>query len=262
MIPQIGFGVFQTKKGGTTVEAVKTALDLGYHMIDTAMIYGNERDVSDGFRNSGLDRDDVFITTKLWNDDIRASQTKQAFETSLKTMELDYVDMYLIHWPADGWQQAWDQMQELVEQHKVRAIGVCNFEQDQLEELLKHSSYKPAVNQIESSPQFTNQELIDYTQSQGVTVEAWSPLGGLNTKLIADQRLIEIGMKYGKSSSQVIVRWHIQRGVIPLPKSTSPSHIAQNIDVFDFELTPEEMHTISNLGLNQRVGASGHTFNF
>ncbi|RSX56171.1 glyoxal reductase [Bifidobacterium dolichotidis] len=261
-IPEIGFGVFQTKQGGTTVEAVKTALDCGYRHIDTAMIYGNEHDVADGIRNSGLDRSDVFVTTKLWNDDIRAGKTKEAFERSLKTMEFDYVDMYLIHWPADGWQQAWDEMQELYSEGRVKAIGVCNFEMDQLEELLKHSSIKPVVNQIESSPQFPNQELVDYTHEQGIAVEAWSPLGGLNTKLLSNQKLIDIGMKYGKSSSQVIVRWHMQRGVIPLPKSTSASHIAQNIDVFDFELTPEEMHEVSNLCINKRVGVSGHDFDF
>ncbi|BDR53182.1 glyoxal reductase [Bombiscardovia nodaiensis] len=255
-IPQLGLGVFQTQDGEETVNAVRWALQAGYRHIDTAMAYHNEASVGQGVRESGLKRREVFITTKLWNDDVRQGRTKQAFEESLDRLGTDYIDLYLIHWPVDGWQKAWEDMEELYSQRRVRAIGVCNFEQHHMEELHSISSLKPAVDQVESSPIFSNQELIDYCHRDlRVDVEAWSPLGGTGTHLLSNPQLEAIGSKYGKSPAQVVIRWHLQRGVIVIPKSTHQERIEQNFDVFDFELSPEDMQAIAALNTGKRVGS-------
>ncbi|BDR54811.1 glyoxal reductase [Bombiscardovia apis] len=262
-IPQLGLGVFQTPDGSETVDAVRWALQAGYRHIDTARAYKNEASVGQGIRESGLKRRDVFVTTKLWNDAIRAGRTRQAFEESLDLLGTDYIDLYLIHWPAQGWQKAWEAMEELYNERRVRAIGVCNFEQHHLEELHSISSLKPVVNQIESSPIFTNQELVDYCHGNlRVDVEAWSPLGGSGTHLLSNSKLAEIGEKYSKSAAQVVIRWHLQRGVIVIPKSTHQERIEQNFDVFDFELSDEDMAAIAALNTGKRVGADPNNFNF
>lgn len=262
-IPQLGLGVFQTSDGEETVDAVKWALQAGYRHIDTAKIYGNERSVGKGLRESGLKRREVFITTKLWNDDIRSGHTKQAFEESLDKLGTDYIDLYLIHWPAEGWQKAWEDLGEIYEQRMVRAIGVCNFEEHHLQELRAISSLKPVVNQIESSPIFTNKKLIDYCLGEYRTdVEAWSPLGGTGTNVLKDPRIIEIGQEYGKSAAQVIIRWHLQRGLIVIPKSIHKDRIQENYDVFDFTLTEEQMKVIESMDTGKRVGADPNNFDF
>ncbi|MBW3079944.1 aldo/keto reductase [Bifidobacterium saguinibicoloris] len=262
VIPQVGLGVFQTPDGETTVNAVTAALEAGYRHIDTAMIYGNEASVGEGLRRSGVPRDDVFVTTKLWNDDIRARRGRDAFEESLDRLGLDYVNLYLIHWPADGWNQAWDDLQAIYATGRAKAIGVSNFERHHLEELLAHTDVRPAVDQIESSPQFANRELIDFAHAQGIDVEAWSPLGGTGGDLLADPRLKEIGERYGKSAAQVVIRWHIQRGVVVLPKSTHAERIRQNIDVFDFTLTDADMAAIDAIDTGKRNGADPDHFDF
>lgn len=262
VIPQVGLGVFQTPDGETTVNAVQTALETGYRHIDTAMIYRNETSVGEGIRRAGVPRDDFFLTTKLWNDDIRAHRGLDAFQESLDRLGLDYVDLYLIHWPADGWQQAWDDLQEIYASGRAKAIGVSNFQQHHIEELLNNSDVVPAVDQIESSPQFTNQELIDFLTVKGIHTEAWSPLGGTGGNLLGDPVLAEIGAKYGKSAAQVVIRWHIQRGVVVLPKSTHAERIKQNFDVFDFNLSPEDMDAITSLNTGHRNGADPDNFDF
>ena len=178
VIPQIGLGVFRTPDGDTTVNAVQAALENGYRHIDTAMIYRNETSVGEGIRRSGVPRGDLFVTTKLWNDDIRAHRGKEAFQESLDRLGMDYVDLYLIHWPADVWQQAWDDLQEIYASGRAKAIGVSNFQPHHLADLLKNSDVTPAVDQIESSPQFTNQPLVDELSAKGIATEAYSPLGG------------------------------------------------------------------------------------
>ena len=262
-IPQLGLGVFQTPDGKATSQAVTWALQAGYRHIDTAMIYGNEESVGQGLRDSGLKRRDVFLTTKLWNDDIRSGRAKEAFEESLDRLGTDYVDLYLIHWPAQGWQQAWQDMEELYRQRRVRAIGVCNFQQHHLEELHSISSTKPAVNQIESSPQFVNQELIDYCHGElRIDVEAYSPLGGTGGSVLSDPRLESISRKVGRSPAQVVLRWHIQRGLIVIPKSTHQERIEQNAQVFDFTLDEDDMNAISAMDSGIRAGADPDNFDF
>ena len=262
MIPQIGFGVFQVEEGPQTVDAVRTAIEDGYRHIDTASVYGNEASVGRAIAESGVDRADLFVTTKLWNDDIRKHRTKDAFQESLDRLGLDYVDLYLIHWPAEGWQEAWAAMQELYAQGRMRAIGVSNFERNHLAELLEQTVVLPAVDQVESSPTFPNQDLIDFCHGKDIAVEAWSPLGGTGGTLLTDQRLLDIGEKYGKSSAQVVLRWDLQRGVIPLPKSVHSTRIMQNIHVFDFELDESEMRIISSLDTGKRNGADPNNFDF
>ncbi len=262
MIPQIGFGVFQVEDGPQTVDAVRTALEDGYRHIDTASVYGNEASVGKAIAESDVDRADLFVTTKLWNDDIRKHRTKDAFQESLDRLGLDYVDLYLIHWPAEGWQEAWAAMQELYAQGRMRAIGVSNFERNHLTELLEQTDVLPAVDQVESSPTFPNQDLIDFCHGKDIAVEAWSPLGGTGGNLLTDQRLLDIGEKYGKSSAQVVLRWDLQRSVIPLPKSVHSTRIMQNIHVFDFELDESEMQLISSLDTGKRNGADPNNFDF
>ena len=262
VIPQVGLGVFQTPDGDTTVNAVQTALENGYRHIDTAMIYRNEASVGEGIRRAGLPRGDFFVTTKLWNDDIRAHRGKDAFQESLDRLGLDYVDLYLIHWPADGRQQAWDDLQEIYASGRAKAIGVSNFQKHHIDELLANSDVLPAVDQIESSPQFTNHELIGQLRSKGIVAEAWSPLGGTGGNLLGSPVLTEIGAKYGKSAAQVVIRWHIQRGVVVLPKSTHAERIKQNFDVFDFNLTSEDMAAITALNTGKRNGADPDNFDF
>ncbi len=215
-IPQLGLGVFQTPDGIITENSVKWALEAGYRHIDTAMIYRNEASVGKAIKESGVAREDIFLTTKLWNEDIRQGRAKAAFEESLEKLQTDYVDLYLIHWPAKGYAEAWKDMEELYGEGRIKAIGVSNFQKHHLETLDKTAKITPAVNQIESHPYFNNQELIDYCLGRNIAVEVWSPLGGTGGNLLEDKDIAALAEKYGKTPAQIVIQWDIQRGVIVL----------------------------------------------
>lgn len=261
-IPQLGLGVYQTPLGEQTVNSVMWALEAGYRHIDTAKIYGNEESVGEGIRASGVSREEIFLTTKLWNEDIRRGRTREAFEESLAALGTDYIDLYLIHWPAEGFEKAWSEMEALYREGKIRAIGVSNFHRPHLEQLSKTAEITPAVNQIESHPYLTNQELIDHCRSLGIEVEVWSPLGGTGGNLLADPALNTLSEKYQKTPAQIVLRWDIQREVIVIPKSTHRDRIISNLMVDDFELSDDDMELISSLNRNLRVGPDPDTFDF
>ncbi len=261
-IPQLGLGVFRSPAGQDTRNAVKWALDSGYRHIDTAKIYENEADVGIAIEESGVKREDIFLTTKLWNDDIRAGRAEEAFYESLERLRTDYVDLYLIHWPADGFEQAWITMEKLYNEGRIKAIGLSNFHESHLEKIKKTATVKPVVNQIESHPYFNNQNLINLCLKQGIQVEVWSPLGGTGGNVLQDKAINELAVKYGKSAAQIVIRWDIQRNVIVIPKSVHKERIKANLDVFDFELSKEDMQIIDNLDRNLRVGADPDNFDF
>lgn len=253
-IPQIGFGVFRAKFGKETFNAVTWALEANYGHIDTAKIYLNERSVGKAIKKSSLNREDIFVTTKVWNTDVIKRKTRKAFFKSLRRLKLKYVDLYLIHWPVDGYIDAYLELVKLQKEGYIKSIGVSNFQIRHLEELKKHTDIVPAVNQIESNPQFNNQELISYCQAHNIAVEVWSPLGGSKHSLLNEPTLVKLSEKYHKTTAQIIIRWHIQRGVIVLVKSSHKERIYSNLDVFDFELSSEDMELINSLNTNQRVG--------
>ena len=261
-IPQVGIGVFLTPKGEVTENSVRWALEAGYRHIDTAMIYENEENVGNVIKTGLVKREDIFITTKLWNEDIRKGRAKEAFEESLKRLQTDYVDLYLIHWPAEGYEEAWSVMEELYREGKIKAIGVSNFQIHHLEQLAKTATVMPVVNQIESHPYFTNQEVIDYCKQKNIAVEVWSPLGGTGGNLLEDDTLQKLANKYQKTPAQIVIRWDIQRDVIVLPKSVHRDRIISNLEVYDFVLEDADMELINQLNKDMRIGAHPDTFTF
>lgn len=259
-IPRLGIGTWRAPSGLVTEAAVLHALKCGYRHIDTATIYKNEQDVGQALRKSGVPREEVFLTTKLWNDDMRANRQMQAFEESLERLGTDYVDLYLIHWPVEHFEKSWKVLEEIYASGRARAIGVSNFKKHHLEDLLQTASVVPAVNQMEFSPYMQDTEALAYSRELGIVYEAWSPLGAGH--YVNDPVFVEIGKKYGKTAAQVILRWVIQQDIVVFPKSVHTERIDENANIFDFSLTEEEMNRISSLNRMLRTGSDPDTFTF
>ena len=253
-IPCIGFGTWQTPDGEVATSSVKAAIDSGYRHIDTAAIYGNEEGVGRGIRESGVRREELFITTKLWNDSHGYKEALRAFDESMDRLGLDYLDLYLIHWPnppmfRSRWQEAnaeaWKAMEELYEKGRIRSIGISNFRPHHIEALVKVAKVQPMVNQIRLCPGETQDEVVAASRAQGMLLQAYSPLGV--GRIFDVPEMKALAEKYGKSVAQICVRWSLERGYLPLPKSVTPSRIAENAQVFDFELDPADVQMIADM---------------
>ncbi|MBO3793653.1 glyoxal/methylglyoxal reductase [Bacillus subtilis] len=252
-MPWFGLGVFKVENGNEATESVKAAIKNGYRSIDTAAIYKNEEGVGIGIKESGVAREELFITSKVWNEDQGYETTLAAFGKSLERLQLDYLDLYLIHWPGkDKYKDTWRALEKLYKDGKIRAIGVSNFQVHHLEELLKDAEIKPMVNQVEFHPRLTQKELRDYCKAQGIQLEAWSPL--MQGQLLDNEVLTQIAEKHNKSVAQVILRWDLQHEVVTIPKSIKEHRIIENADIFDFELSQEDMDKIDALNKDERVG--------
>jgi len=259
-MPQLGFGVFQVP-AEETAEAVGHALHTGYRSIDTAAAYGNEEGVRAGVQASGLERGDVFITTKLFNTDHGRDQARRAFQQSLETLGNDYIDLYLIHWPVpakDLYLETWETLCSLRDEGAVRSIGVSNFQIDHLERIIDATGVVPTVNQIELHPRLQQPELRRFHAEQGILTEAWSPLG--QGAVLDDPVIVEIAAAHDRTPAQVVLRWHIQLGNVVIPKSVTPSRIEENFQVFDFELSDAEMSRLGELDRGERTGPDPDTF--
>ena len=263
-IPQLGFGVFKVDPVQTE-RIVSDALEVGYRHIDTAAIYGNEEGVGRAIASSGIARDKLFVTTKLWNADQGSDSARAALASSLDRLGLDHVDLYLIHWPRpdlDRYVTSWQTLEQLRDEGLTRSIGVSNFHRPHLERLLAETETVPAVNQIELHPAFAQRDLRAFGEGHGIRTEAWGPLGQGKYDLFSEEPIAAAARTHGVSPAQVVIRWHLQQGIIVFPKSSTRERIAQNIDVFGFELTADEMAAIDALDRGQRVGADPDTATF
>jgi len=260
-MPWIGLGVFKVQDGEEVVRSVKSALEAGYRSIDTAAIYKNEEGVGRAIAESNVPREELFITTKLWNANQGYDTTLKAFDESMEKLGLDYLDLYLIHWPLPSqgkYVETWKALEKLYKDGRVRAIGVSNFKIHHLEEIIANCEIVPMVNQVEYHPRFNQRELHEYCKKNKIQLEAWSPL--MQGGLLDDPVLVEIAEKYNKSTAQVIIRWDLQTEVITIPKSTKPHRIAENADIFDFELSQEDMEKINDLNQDKRMFADPDEF--
>lgn len=263
-MPQLGLGVWQASDADAE-QAVTTAIEAGYRLIDTAAIYANEAGVGRAISSSQVARQDLFITTKLWNADQGYDKALKAFDKSLERLGLDYVDLYLIHWPAPGinkYVESWQALEKLYADKRVRAIGVSNFLPEYLEKLLEKANVVPAVNQVELHPYLQEHAVREACRPHDIQVESYSPIGGHKGDLLADSAIVDIANTHSKSPAQIVLRWHIQSGFVVIPKSVHAERIRENADVFDFELSQEEMTTLNALERGQRMGADPATANF
>ncbi|MFF0654278.1 aldo/keto reductase [Micromonospora tulbaghiae] len=265
-IPQLGFGVFQIEPKDTA-RAVGTALEVGYRHVDTAQMYGNEAEVGQALRASGLDRGEVFVTSKLNNGFHRPDDARKAFEQSLRELKFDYLDLFLIHWPLptryDGdFVSTWKVLEDLRREGTVRSIGVSNFQVAHLERLAAEADVVPAVNQVEAHPYFGNEEVRAYDKAHGIATEAWSPIA--QGKVLGDPTVVDIAEQVGRTPAQVVLRWHVQRGDIVIPKSTTPKRIEENFAIFDFTLDDTAMERLTSLNRGEagRTGPNPDEFDY
>lgn len=259
-MPRLGLGVFKVQDGEEVIQAVKSAIGAGYRAIDTAAYYNNEEGVGQAIRESGVPRKQLFITTKVWNNRQGYDTTLEAFEESRRKLGLEYLDLYLVHWPVKGkYKDTWRALEKLYSDGVVKAIGVSNFQTHHLDDLLDGNQVVPVVNQIECHPLFTQDKVKSYCEERDIHITAWRPImkGNLDLPL-----LVELSQKYGKTPAQIVIRWHLQKGVIVIPKSIRSERIRENADVYDFELSSEDIAAINGLNQNHRFGSDPDNFNF
>lgn len=251
-IPQFGLGVYQVPEGEATINAVKTALEMGVRHIDTAHAYQNERSVGRAVKESGIPREEIWITTKLWPSEYGEGKTSQAIDKMLKRLDTDYIDLLLLHQQFGDYIGAYKDMQKAVKDGRVKSIGLSNFESERLEEVLAMAEIPPSVLQVECHPYYQQNELKKRIKKYGTIIESWYPIGHGDKGLINEPLFTKLGQKYGKTNVQIILRWHIQEGTIVFPRSTNPVHIKENFEIFDFELTEDEMNEIRKLDSGKR----------
>lgn len=260
-MPIFGLGVYKMTDPQETIEAITKALEVGYRAIDTASLYHNEEQVGEAIRYSGVPREEIFVTTKVWNTDQGFDNTLRAFEVSLKKLDMDYVDLYLTHWPVEGkYTETYRAIERLYDEKLIRVPGVSNHHQRHLEEVLKVAQTPPMVNQIEAHPYLSQEPLRAFCKEHNMAVTAWSPLG--RGAVLKDETIVKMGDKYGKTPAQIVLRWHIQNDILVIPKSVTPSRIEENADIFHFELSKEDMQSLNGLNKNQRFGKDPENFHF
>ena len=260
-MPWLGFGVLNIEDGQVVEQAVVNALESGYRSIDTATVYGNERGVGRAIRESGIPREDIFLTTKVWNDAQREKRTMAAFEKSLERLETEYVNLYLVHWPVeDCYQETWQVMQKIYQSGRAKAIGVSNFMVHHLEDILGDNQTAPSVNQVEFHPFLVQPDLLEFCRSHNIQVEAWSPL--MQGEIFTEQTVQKLAEKYRKTIAQIVLRWDLQHEVVTIPKSTHPKRIAENAQIFDFEISQADMDMLDALDEGKRVGPDPEDFDF
>ena len=252
-MPILGYGVFLADNEETE-RGVLWALEAGYRHIDTAAYYGNEKAVGKAVKSSGLKRNEVFVTTKLWNQDQRDKRQREAFEKSLDELGLEYVDLYLIHWPVSNFPETWNILEDILKSGKAKAIGVSNFQPRHLDKLAETATVTPAVNQVESHPLLTQKPLIEYCAKKGIACQAWSPLGGKGARILDEKTIKDLADKHGRTPAQIVLRWDLQRGITPLPKSVHQERIISNARLFDFSLGDDDMAVIDAMNKNKRGG--------
>lgn len=260
-MPYFGLGVYLSEEGKEVTNAVKWALEAGYRHIDTASIYKNEAGVGKGIKESGVPREDIFLVSKVWNSDQGYDSTIQAFENSLKRLGTDYLDLYLIHWPVKGkYKDTWRALEYLYKQKRIKAIGVSNFLKHHLEDLMSEAEIVPMVNQMECHPYLVQQELIDFCNENTIQYECWSPL--MQGKIFELDVMKKLAQKYGKTIAQIVLRWDLQKGLVTIPKSTKKDRITANADVFDFELSQDDVLLLNELERSERFGPDPDNFDF
>lgn len=260
-MPWLGFGVFQIDDGAEIEQAINKAFEVGYRSIDTASFYKNEKGAGKAIKESGIPREEIFLTTKVWNDDLRKKRVMAAFEESLEKLDTEYVDLYLVHWPVKNFYlDAWREMEKIYESGRAKAIGVSNFTIKQLQDVLGMCKVKPAVNQVEFHPHLVQPELLKYCREKHIQLEAWSPL--MRGQVTEVKVINELTKKYGKSPAQIVLRWNLQHKIVTIPKSSNPRRITENAQIFDFELSQADMDLLDSLNEGRRVGPDPNDFNF